>query len=262
MARVKLNQLHKSFINKSGEVIAGIHDINLSVEDGEIIGIIGTNGAGKSTLMNCLTGQIPLDSGQIFIDDEQVDRWGQIKLAKYIGRVFQDPRMGTAPRMTVFENLILAKKRGQGRGLQKSLTAENYQALQDHLHQFHLNLDQRLDVPIENLSGGQRQIVALIMATLVKPKILILDEHTAALDPRTAKQVMQMSYQMIRQLNLTTFMITHQLQDALDYSDRLLVLHQGRIVDVYNQTELKSLTTTDLFRKLESLMESESEAIS
>ncbi|MGY4104233.1 ABC transporter ATP-binding protein [Ignavigranum ruoffiae] len=257
MATLRINHLHKSFINKFGERIAGLHDINLRVGEGEIVGIVGTNGAGKSTLMNCLTGQIPIDSGQIFIDEEQVDRWGQIKLAKYIGRVFQDPRLGTAPRMTVFENLMLAKKRGQARTLKRSLTPTNYQELQDYLSQFHLNLDQRLDLPIENLSGGQRQIIALMMATLQKPKILILDEHTAALDPRTAKQVMQMSYQMIRQLNLTSFMITHQLQDALDYSDRLLVLHQGRIVNQYAKDDLASLTTTDLFRRLEELMETD-----
>lgn len=256
MSKIDIRNLNKTFYNKFGQVVSGLQDINLSVETGEIVAIIGTNGAGKSTFMNCISGQFPIDSGSVFFDGDRVDQLGQIKLAKFIGRVFQDPNMGTAPRMTVFENLILASKRGELRGLKQSLTDQAYKDLQDYLATFQLDLENRLDLPIELLSGGQRQIVSLIMATLKHPKLLILDEHTAALDPRTAKKVMKMSYDMIRKLKITTLMITHHLQDAIDYSDRIIVMHQGQIVREINQSQKQTITSADLYKILEEIMDS------
>nr|WP_276933254.1 ATP-binding cassette domain-containing protein [Globicatella sulfidifaciens] len=207
-ATIELNQVTKHFQRQTGEQVVGLNNINLKINAGEVIGVIGTNGAGKSTLMNCLTGQLPIDSGEILIEGVAIRKMKKRDVAKKIGRVFQNPQMGTAPRMNVFENLML----------------------------------------------GQRQAVSLIMATIQKPELLLLDEHTAALDPRTAKQVMAMTQLMIKNYGLTTLMITHHLQDALDYCDRLIVMHRGQISRIYQKTELASLTAGDLYQTLENLV--------
>lgn len=251
---IELNNVTKHFQRQTGEQVVGLNDINLKINAGEVIGVIGTNGAGKSTLMNCLTGHLPIDSGEILIEGVSIRKMKRRDIAKKIGRVFQNPQMGTAPRMTVFENLMLAQKRGEQWSFSRSLTKENYQKMMKELAAFKLDLENRLDVPMENLSGGQRQAVSLIMATLQKPELLLLDEHTAALDPRTAKQVMAMTQFMIKNYGLTTLMITHHLQDALDYCDRLIVMHRGQISRVYQKSELASLTAGDLYQTLENLV--------
>ena len=168
--------------------------------------------------------------------------------------------MGTAPRMTVFENLMLASRRGQKPGFKRSLTKDNYEAMRNLLAQFHLELEDRLNVPIESLSGGQRQAIALIMATLKRPELLLLDEHTAALDPRTSRQVMQMTSDLIEKEGLTALMITHQLPDAIQYCDRILLMHKGQIQHIYDQEEVKTLTAPVLYRHLEDLIEAEAQA--
>lgn len=251
---IELKNVSKHFKRQTGEQVIGLNNISLKIEPGEVIGLIGTNGAGKSTLMNCLTGQLPIDSGEILIDGVAIAKMNQREVAKKIGRVFQDPRMGTAPRMTVFENLMLAQKRGEHRGLGLSLNKQNYEKMMIELKSFKLDLENRLDIPIENLSGGQRQAVSLIMATLQKPELLLLDEHTAALDPRTAKQVMGMTQFMIKNDHLTTLMITHHLQDALDYCDRLIVMHRGEISQIYPKDVLATLSAGDLYQTLENLV--------
>ncbi|MBF6625522.1 ATP-binding cassette domain-containing protein [Aerococcaceae bacterium zg-BR9] len=253
-ASIELKNVTKQFKRQTGEKVIGLNNINLVIQPGEVIGVIGTNGAGKSTLMNCLTGQLPIDSGEILLGGISIKKLKAKEIAKRIGRVFQDPRMGTAPRMTVFENLMLAQKRGESRGFNVSLNRENYQAMINQLAAFKLDLEKRLDVPMENLSGGQRQAVSLIMATLQQPQLLLLDEHTAALDPRTAKQVMAMTQYMIETYQLTTLMITHHLQDAITYCDRVIVMHRGTISRVYQQDELKQLTPGDLYQTLENLV--------
>ena len=182
------------------------------------------------------------------------------KNAALISRIFQDPRMGTAPRMTVFENLMLASRRGQKPGFKRSLTKDNYEAMRNLLSQFHLELEDRLNVPIEALSGGQRQAIALIMATLKRPELLLLDEHTAALDPRTSRQVMQMTSDLIKKEGLTALMITHQLPDAIEYCDRILLMHKGQIQHIYDQDEVKNLSAPVLYRHLEDLIEAEAQA--
>ncbi|MBS4461765.1 ATP-binding cassette domain-containing protein [Aerococcaceae bacterium zg-B36] len=251
---IELKNVTKQFKRQTGEKVVGLNHINLAIQPGEVIGVIGTNGAGKSTLMNCLTGHLPIDSGEILLGGTSIKKLKTKEIAKRIGRVFQDPRMGTAPRMTVFENLMLAQKRGQSRGFKFSLNRENYQEMMQKLAPFKLDLENRLDVPMENLSGGQRQAIALIMATLQQPQLLLLDEHTAALDPRTAKQVMAMTQYMIETYQLTTLMITHHLQDAITYCDRVVVMHKGTIHMVYQKEELKQLTPVDLYRTLENLV--------
>lgn len=259
--QIQLTNVSKQFIRQTGEQVVGLQDLNLSIFRREVIGIIGTNGAGKSTLFNCLTGQIPVDLGDIEIEGQSIYSMSTQSLARQIGRVFQDPNMGTAPRMTVFENLMLANKRGVKRLMGRSLTANNRQGLIEKLKPFKLDLENRLDVPIENLSGGQRQAVSLVMATLLKPKLLLLDEHTASLDPRTAKDVMDMTSQLIQDSKLTTIMITHQLQDALEYCDRIVVMHQGKIVKIYSNEQIKSTSTTDLYQYLVDLVDKESNNI-
>lgn len=259
--QVKLVHVSKHFSSSTGEAISGLNDINLTIQSGEVVGVIGTNGAGKSTLFNSLTGQLRIDEGEIYLGGDEISRMKPLDISRKIGRVFQDPRMGTAPRMTVFENLMLASKRGEKRGFTKSLNDTNYQAMIDYLKPFRLDLENRLNVPIENLSGGQRQTVSLVMATLQTPELLLLDEHTAALDPRTAKQVMAMTQDIIKKLNLTTLMITHHLQDALTYSDRIIVMHQGRISHIYGKDDIPRLTTADLFQIIEQLSDIEAETI-
>ncbi|MGX7348958.1 ABC transporter ATP-binding protein [Dolosicoccus paucivorans] len=251
--QLKVEQLSKDFYREDGSKVIGLRDIQFEIQKGELVSIVGTNGAGKSTLLNILAGMLPADSGRIYLADERIDHLNPLEYAKHIGRVFQDPRMGTAPRMTVFENLMLAQLRGEKRGFRRSLTPENKQKMSDLLKPFNLNLETLLDVPIDYLSGGQRQTVALLMATLKRPELLLLDEHTAALDPKTSKQVMEETVAIVKQNQLTTLMITHQLADALDYSDRILVLYQGHIHRAYTRDQIQGMTPGDLYMILESL---------
>lgn len=257
---LELNGLSKVFQRQTGDIVKGLEDINLTLDKGEIVAIIGTNGAGKSTLFNALTGHIKLDKGLITLNDRDITTIPQVDRASIVARVFQDPNMGTAPRMTVFENLMLANKRGQKRGLSISLNADNKKRIADHVSQFNLDLEKRLDLPIEYLSGGQRQTISLVMATLQQPELLLLDEHTSALDPRTAKQVMEMTHKMVKDNHLTTLMITHHMQDALKYGDRIVALHQGKIARVYTKDEMASLEIGDLHELLENLVEIEANA--
>lgn len=257
---LELREINKVFQRKTGDIVKGLSDINLSVQKGEVVAIIGTNGAGKSTLFNALAGLIQVDSGQIQLVGEDITRQSQFDLADRVARVFQNPGMGTAPRMTVFENLMLASKRGQKRGWSISLTHNNKDIMAQYLEQFHLDLEKRLDLPIENLSGGQRQTISLVMATIQKPQLLLLDEHTSALDPRTAKQVMEMTQKMVREENLTTLMITHRIQDAINYSDRIIVMHQGRMVKEYNKDDITALEVGTIYEFMENLVEIEANA--
>lgn len=257
---LEIEHISKVFQRKTGDIVKGLEDITLTANKGEIIAIIGTNGAGKSTLFNALTGHITPDVGSIHLNQQDITTIPQIQRASIVARVFQNPSMGTAPRMSVFENLMLASKRGQRRGLSFSLNSTNKEKMAEYISQFNLDLEKRLDLPIEYLSGGQRQIISLVMATIQKPELLLLDEHTSALDPRTAKQVMQMTHKMVTENNLTTLMITHHMQDALNYGDRIVVLHQGKIAKVYNKEEIASLEVGHLYELMEKLVEIEANA--
>ena len=205
-------------------------DLSLSLNDGDFVTVIGGNGAGKSTLLNAVAGVWPVDSGAILIDGEDVTGMPEYKRAKYIGRVFQDPMMGTAPNMQIEENLALALRRGKKRGLRWGVTNAEREAYREKLATLGLGLEDRLTAKVGLLSGGQRQALTLLMASLKKPKLLLLDEHTAALDPATAAKVLEISDKIVEENQLTTMMITHNMKDAIRHGNRLIMMNQGKII--------------------------------
>ena len=205
-------------------------DLSLSLNDGDFVTVIGGNGAGKSTLLNAVAGVWPVDSGSILIDGEDVTGMPEYKRAKYIGRVFQDPMMGTAPNMQIEENLALAYRRGKKRGLKWGVTAAEREIYRAKLATLGLGLEDRLTAKVGLLSGGQRQALTLLMASLQTPKLLLLDEHTAALDPGTAKKVLELSDKIISDNKLTALMITHNMTDAIRHGNRLIMMDRGKIV--------------------------------
>lgn len=205
-------------------------DLSLSLNDGDFVTVIGGNGAGKSTLLNAVAGVWPVDSGSILIDGEDVTGMPEYKRAKYIGRVFQDPMMGTAPNMQIEENLALAYRRGRKRGLKWGVTNAEREIYREKLATLGLGLEDRLTAKVGLLSGGQRQALTLLMASLQTPKLLLLDEHTAALDPATAKKVLELSDKIISDNKLTALMITHNMTDAIRHGNRLIMMDRGKIV--------------------------------
>ncbi|MDF7641545.1 ATP-binding cassette domain-containing protein [Bifidobacterium sp. ESL0784] len=226
-------------------------DANLAVKPGDFITVLGGNGAGKSTLFNVIAGGIHPTTGRVLMNGEDITSTSQETRAKYIARVFQDPKMGTAPRMTVAENLLLATRRGQPRRFRMREMAANHGRFYELCKGIGNGLEEHLNTPAGNLSGGQRQALSLIMATITKPDLLLLDEHTAALDPKTSKQLMAITASTINEQNLTCLMITHRLDDALKYGNRLIVLQKGQIVRDLNAQEKKKLTMNDLLEFFE-----------
>lgn len=221
--------------------------VNLTVESGEFVTVLGSNGAGKSTLFNVIAGSLKLTTGKVFLGDQDVTQMNEIARTKTLSRVFQDPKLGTAPRMAVAENLLLAERRGEKRRLRsRGLTIEKRAELVKIADQMGNGLAQRLDVATGQLSGGQRQALAFLMATEKRPELLLLDEHTAALDPKTSAQLMDLTDQQIRQQHLTAMMITHNLSDALAYGDRLLVMSNGKIAMDYTSEKKQALTLEEL----------------
>ena len=219
--------------------------------------MIGGNGAGKSTLMNAIAGAISVDAGKIYIAGEEITKWPEHRRAKFIGRVFQDPMMGTAARMMIEENLAIAARRGQTPTLKWGSTSEMRDVFREKLARLKLGLEDRLSSRVGLLSGGQRQALTLLMATLVKPYLLLLDEHTAALDPKTAAKVLELTQQIVAEDQLTTLMITHNMKDALRYGNRLIMLHEGRILFDVPQEKKEGLTTRDLLSMFEQAAGSE-----
>lgn len=219
--------------------------VDLDIYERDFITVLGGNGAGKSTLFNVIAGTLPLTSGKIFIKDQDATKWPAQKRAKYLARVFQDPKMGTAPRMTVAENLLIALYRGQTRYLiprQLDSHKPNFLKL---ITQTGNGLEKHLDTPTGLLSGGQRQALSLLMATIKRPDLLLLDEHTAALDPKTSQSLMTLTQQFVEEDQLTTLMITHQLEDAMIYGNRLLVMKNGQIIKDLRDDDKKQLSMTD-----------------
>lgn len=224
-----------------------LNHVNLQIKAGEFVTVLGSNGAGKSTLLNVIAGSLKLTSGEIWLGGENVTNMNDLQRTKTLARVFQDPKLGTAPRMTVAENLLLSQKRGQHRGLRnRRLTAEKKEELAKITETMGNGLSQRLDVPTGKLSGGQRQALSFLMATQVRPDVLLLDEHTAALDPKTSEQLMTLTNEKIREAELTAMMITHDLNDALVYGDRLLVIENGGIGQDFDAEAKAKLTVSDL----------------
>jgi len=222
--------------------------VDLTLKDGEFVTVIGGNGAGKSTLLNAVAGVWPVDRGTITIDGADVTHLPEHKRAPYIGRVFQDPMMGTAATMQIEENLALAARRGQARGLKPGITKAERETYKDLLAALGLGLEDRMTSKVGLLSGGQRQALTLLMATLKKPKLLLLDEHTAALDPKTAAKVLDATETIVQRDDLTTLMITHNMKDAIVHGDRLIMMYEGRIAIDVSGEEKKKLTVEGLLK--------------
>ena len=229
-----------------------LRNLCLEIEDGEFVSIIGSNGAGKSTLMNVIAGVLFPDSGTVSLDGVDVTKDDVTKRSKDISRVFQDPKMGTATRMTIEQNMAIALKRGKSRSFSLGVKKEDRELYKTSLEELGLGLENRLKSSVEFLSGGQRQALTLVMSTLVKPKLLLLDEHTAALDPKTSAMVMKLTDKIVKKNNLTTVMITHNMEHAIEYGDRLVMLHEGHVVVDIKGEEKKDLTVAkllELFKK-------------
>ena len=226
-----------------------LQNLDLHIKPGDFVTVIGSNGAGKSTMLNAIAGVWPVDSGSVIIDGVDVTGQPEHKRAAYIGRVFQDPMMGTAPDMQIEENLALAKRRGKKRGLKWQLTNEERAEYRELLKSFGLGLEDRLTAKVGLLSGGQRQALTLLMASLQKPKLLLLDEHTAALDPATAAKVLELSDRIIKDNKLTALMITHNMTDAIKHGTRLIMLHEGRVILDVEGEEKAKLTKKELMDK-------------
>ena len=226
-----------------------LNGINLHLDEGDFVTVIGGNGAGKSTMLNMVAGVYPVDCGSIVIDGVDVTRLPEYKRAKYLGRVFQDPMTGTAADMQIEENLALAARRGKTRLLRVGITAKERKEYKELLKILDLGLEDRLTAKVGLLSGGQRQALTLLMATLKKPKVLLLDEHTAALDPKTAKKVLDITEEIVQKNNLTTIMITHNMADAIRVGNRLIMMNNGKIIFDVSGEEKKKLTVADLLEK-------------
>lgn len=248
---LKLVDISKVFNPKTVNEKQALRGLNLSLKEGDFVTVIGGNGAGKSTMLNAIAGVWPVDEGEILIDGVNVTRLSEYKRAKYLGRVFQDPMIGTAATMQIEENMALAARRGLRRTLRSGITDAERERYKDKLKILDLGLEDRLTAKVGLLSGGQRQALTLLMATLTKPKVLLLDEHTAALDPKTAAKVLSATDRIIERDNLTAIMITHNMKDAIAHGNRLIMMHEGKIIYDVEGEEKKSLHVSDLLKKFE-----------
>ena len=246
---LELKNIYKTFNPGTVNEKRALQGLSLSLADGDFVTVIGGNGAGKSTMLNIISGAYAVDEGSISIGGVDVTKLPEYKRAPYIGRVFQDPMMGTAATMQIEENLALAARRGQRRGLRTGISRAEREQYRELLKILDLGLEDRLTSKVGLLSGGQRQALTLLMATLKKPQLLLLDEHTAALDPKTAAKVLSATEQIVRRDNLTTLMITHNMRDAIAHGNRLIMLYDGRVVVDVRGEEKRRLTVEDLLEK-------------
>ncbi|NLK26795.1 MAG: ABC transporter ATP-binding protein [Clostridiales bacterium] len=249
---LKITNLYKTFNPNTVNEKLVLNGLNLDLKDGDFVTIIGGNGAGKSTMLNMIAGVHFPDEGSIVLDGEDITYLPEYKRAKYLGRVFQDPMMGTAANMEIQENLALAYRRGKKRGLSWGITREEKELYVEKLKVLDLGLETRLTNKVGLLSGGQRQALTLLMAALQKPKLLLLDEHTAALDPKTAQKVLDLSEQIIAENSLTALMVTHNMKNAIQYGNRLIMMYEGRIIYDVSGEEKKKLHVSDLLEKFQS----------
>jgi putative ABC transport system ATP-binding protein len=243
---LSVNGITKAFNARTINEKVALHDVSFTLEKGDFITLIGGNGSGKSTLLNCIAGVYLVDRGSIIIDGMDVTKFCEHKRAAVLGRVFQDPMMGTASDMGIEENLALALRRGQRRGLAWGITNKERERYKELLKKLGLGLENCLSTKVGLLSGGQRQALTLLMATLKKPKLLLLDEHAAALDPRTAKKVMKLTDRIIGEDNLTTLMVTHNMRDAIKHGNRLMMMYEGKVILDIKDKEKQKLTIEDL----------------
>ena len=248
---LKISHVSKTFNPGTVTEKQALKDLNLHLEPEDFVTIIGGNGAGKSTMLNMVAGVYPIDCGTIYLDGVNISRQPEYKRASLLGRVFQDPMMGTAAGMQIEENMALAHRRGRRRGLRWGVTKEEKEIFHEELKSLDLGLEERMTAKVGLLSGGQRQALTLLMATLQKPKLLLLDEHTAALDPRTAKKVLSLTEEMVTEARLTALMVTHNMKDALRLGNRLIMMHDGQIIYDVRGEEKKKLKVEDLLKKFE-----------
>ena len=246
---LEIRNVYKTFNPGTVNEKTALDGLSLRLEEGDFVTVIGGNGAGKSTMLNAVAGTWPVDSGNILIDGIDVTRLPEHKRAKYLGRVFQDPMMGTAPNMQIAENLALAARRGDARTLKVGITRAELAEYREKLKELELGLEDRITAKVGLLSGGQRQALTLLMATLKKPRLLLLDEHTAALDPKTAAKVLKLSDKIVAENKLTTLMVTHNMRDAIAHGNRLIMLSAGRVVLDIAGEEKKKLTVQDLLQR-------------
>ena len=246
---LEIQNIFKTFNPGTVNEKRALDGLSLTLNDGDFVTVIGGNGAGKSTMLNAVAGVWPLDGGSIRIDGVDVTRLPEHKRAQYIGRVFQDPMMGTAPTMQIEENLALAARRGKHRGLRMGITGAEREQYREQLKILELGLEERMTTKVGLLSGGQRQALTLLMATLQRPKLMLLDEHTAALDPATAAKVLGLTDRIVNENSLTTLMITHNMKDAIRHGNRLIMMNEGKIIFDISGEEKQKLTKADLLQK-------------
>jgi putative tryptophan/tyrosine transport system ATP-binding protein len=250
---LEIRSISKTFNPGTPNEIRALREVDLRMDEGSFVIILGTNGSGKSTLLNAIAGTFIVDTGAIYLAGTQITRWAEHRRAKFIGRVFQNPFSGTAPNMSIAENLALAAKRGQRRGLGWALKSKFVGELRDRIRSLNMGLEDRLDNAIGSLSGGQRQALTLLMATWLKPELLLLDEHTAALDPKTAEQVIRLSEEIISRDKLTTFMVTHSMQQAVNLGDRIILMHRGAVLHDLQGPERRRARVDDLLARFEEI---------
>ena len=248
---LQMNNIYKTFNVGTVNEKTALRNLSLTLEDGDFVTVIGGNGAGKSTMLNAIAGTWPVDNGSIVIDGIDVTKLPEYKRAKFLGRVFQDPMTGTAATMEIEENLALAMRRGESRTLRKGIKEKERQQYREMLATRGLGLEDRMTSKVGLLSGGQRQALTLLMATLKKPQLLLLDEHTAALDPKTAAKVLETTDMIVNRDHLTTLMITHNMKDAIAHGNRLIMMMDGRIILDIRGEEKKKLTVAELLHKFE-----------
>ena len=248
---LEIQNIHKTFNPGTINEKVALNGVNLNLNPGDFVTIIGGNGAGKSTTLNVIAGVWSVDEGKIIIDGVDITKLSEHKRALYLGRVFQDPMTGTAATMSIEENMAIAARRGERRGLGWGITKKERERYKEALKELDLGLEDRLSSKVGLLSGGQRQAITLLMASLKKPKLLLLDEHTAALDPKTAAKVLAISDKIIQEHQLTAMMVTHNMKDAIAHGNRLIMMHEGRVIYDVSGEEKKNLKVSDLLAKFE-----------
>lgn len=257
MALLEMCGVYKTFNAGTPDEVRALRGFDLTIEPGSFVVVIGTNGSGKSTTLNAVAGTFPIDAGSIRLAGRELSGWPEHRRAKLIGRVFQDPLAGTSPSLSIAENLALAAGRGLWRGLGRAVPHRRLAEFRDRVRPLGMGLENRLDSPIGSLSGGQRQAVTLLMATYRRPDLLLLDEHTAALDPKSAEQVIRLTEEVVRGQQLTTMMVTHSMAHAASLGDRLVMVHQGRVIFDASGAAKHRLRPNDLLEKFEDLRRSD-----
>jgi len=245
---LELKNIHKLYNPGTVNEICLFDNFNLTVNKGEFVSVVGSNGSGKTSMLNIICGSIPIDSGSILVKDKDITREKEYKRNERIGRVYQNPAMGTCPSMTILENMSLADNKGKSYGLSRGTNKDRIDYYKQILSQLNLGLEDKINIKVGSLSGGQRQAMALLMSTMTPIEFLILDEHTAALDPKTAELIMELTDRLIREKDLTTIMVTHNLRYAIEYGSRLIMMHQGECVLDKAGEEKQNMSTEDVLR--------------